>query len=94
MPFFAVNGWINPRMSRKKPENLSFEEALDELETLVEHLEAGEITLDDSLKTFERGVALYRSGREQLEKAEKKVEILADKTLHAQPEPFSSDDQQ
>ncbi len=79
------------RMSRKKPENLSFEEALNELETLVEHLENGDISLDDSLKSFERGVALTRSCQRALSEAEQKVSILTEKTLEAEPEPFNTD---
>jgi exodeoxyribonuclease VII small subunit len=78
-------------MSRKKPENLSFEEALNELETLVEHLENGDISLDDSLKSFERGVALTRNCQRALSEAEQKVSILTEKTLDAEPQPFDTD---
>ena len=68
-------------MSRKKPENLSFEEALSELEALVEQLENGEISLDESLKSFERGVALTRNCQTQLQNAELKVKTLSEETL-------------
>ncbi|WP_456415877.1 exodeoxyribonuclease VII small subunit [Thiolapillus sp.] len=78
-------------MSRKKPENLSFEEALSELETLVDHLEQGEISLEDSLKSFERGVALTRSCQQALSEAEQKVRILNEKTLDAETEAFDAD---
>ncbi len=78
-------------MSRKKPENLSFEEALNELETLVDQLEHGEISLEDSLKSFERGVALTRSCQQALSEAEQKVSILNQKALDAEPEAFKSD---
>lgn len=78
-------------MSRKKPENLSFEEALNELESLVDHLEQGEISLEDSLKSFERGVALTRSCQQALSEAEQKVGILSEKSLDAEPEAFESD---
>ncbi len=78
-------------MSRKKPENLSFEEALNELESLVDHLEQGEISLEDSLKSFERGIALTRSCQQALTEAEQKVSILSEKTLDAVPEAFESD---
>ena len=77
-----------PDMSRKKPENLSFEEALSELEALVDHLEQGDITLEDSLKSFERGVALTRNCQRALSEAEQKVGILNEKTLDAEPEDF------
>ena len=80
-----------PGMSRKKPENLNFEEALSELETLVDRLEQGEISLEDSLKSFERGIALTRSCQQALSKAEQKVSILNEKSLHAEPENFEID---
>ena len=53
-----------------------FESALEELERLVETLEGGETSLDDSLKHFERGVALARACRRTLETAEQRVRIL------------------
>ncbi len=54
----------------------SFEKALAELESIVEKMEAGESSLDESLALFEKGVQLARFLREELGKAEKKVEIL------------------
>lgn len=55
---------------------LSFEKALEELERIVEKLEKGGLSLDQSLSLFEKGVKLARFLRTELEKAEKKVEIL------------------
>ena len=78
-------------MSRKKPENLSFEEALSELEALVEQLENGEISLDESLKSFERGVALTRSCQTQLQNAELKVKTLSEETLQIDSAPNTAD---
>ncbi|WP_457668612.1 exodeoxyribonuclease VII small subunit [Thiolapillus sp.] len=78
-------------MSRKKPENLSFEEALSELEDLVDRLEQGDISLEESLKSFERGIALTRNCQQALVKAEQKVSILSEKTLDAEPETFEVD---
>ena len=78
-------------MSRKKPENLSFEEALSELEELVDRLEQGDITLEDSLKSFERGIALTRNCQQALTQAEQKVSILSEKTETAEPQPFEID---
>ncbi|WP_261922393.1 exodeoxyribonuclease VII small subunit [Shewanella sp. NFH-SH190041] len=60
----------------KKPENLSFEESLSELEKIVAELERGEVSLDDALKQFERGIALVRSSQTKLEQAQQKVSIL------------------
>ena len=54
----------------------SFEKALEELENIVEKLEKGELSLNESLALFEKGVKLARYLRDELEKAEKKVEIL------------------
>ena len=54
----------------------SFEKSLAELESIVEKMEAGESSLDESLALFEKGVQLAKFLREELGKAEKKVEIL------------------
>lgn len=55
---------------------MTFEKALAELENIVSQMEKGGLSLSDSLALFERGVKLARFLREELEKAEKKVEIL------------------
>ncbi len=54
----------------------SFEKALEELEGIVEKLEKGGLPLNQSLALFEKGVKLAKFLREELEKAEKKVDIL------------------
>ena len=79
-------------MPAKKSKNLSFEEALGELETLVEKMEQGELSLEESLKSFERGVELTRTCQEALKAAEQKVEILSQNSPDAALEPFDSDD--
>lgn len=56
----------------------SFERALDELEQLVQKMEKGEQSLDDSLAAYERGIALYRECQKALEQAEQRVRLLAD----------------
>lgn len=55
---------------------LKFEEALKKLESIVEGLEQGKISLEDSLKKYEEGIKLARFCTEKLEEAEKKIEIL------------------
>lgn len=55
-----------------------FEKALDELERLVQKMETGEQNLDDSLASYERGVALYRRCQAALEQAELRVRLLSD----------------
>ena len=54
----------------------SFEKKLEQLENIVQSLEDGTSTLDQSLKAFEKGVNLSRVCQEELDKAEKKIEIL------------------
>ncbi|CAM2849619.1 MULTISPECIES: exodeoxyribonuclease VII small subunit [Vibrio] len=63
-------------MASKKPENMSFEAAIEELDSIVEHLENGDLALDDALKKFERGIALAREGQNKLSDAEQRVSIL------------------
>ena len=57
----------------------SFEEALEELEQIVEDMESGDLTLEESLKAFEKGVALTRSAQEALTAAEQRVKVLLEK---------------
>ena len=56
--------------------DLSFEDALERLEQLVRKLEGGELTLEDSLQTFEQGTALIRLCAERLEAAELRISEL------------------
>jgi exodeoxyribonuclease VII small subunit len=66
-----------------------FENALTELEGLVERLERGDLPLDEALKAFERGVALTRHCQARLQAAQQKVEILLKRSGQAaSPEPF------
>jgi exodeoxyribonuclease VII small subunit len=56
--------------------NLTFEKALTDLEQIVAKLEKGGISLNESLALFEKGVKMARFLRGELDKAERKVEIL------------------
>jgi exodeoxyribonuclease VII small subunit len=73
------------------------EKSLAELEKIVERLETGELSLDESLKQFERGVVLTRQCQTALRIAEQKVEILLRKSGTSadedpyEAEPFESD---
>jgi exodeoxyribonuclease VII small subunit len=69
-----------------------FEEALAELESLVERLERGDLPLDEALKTFERGVELTRHCQSSLKAAQQKVEILLKRGGSAEVEPFTVPD--
>lgn len=57
-------------------ENLSFEEAMKNLEDVVNELESGELTLDKSIEKFKKGIELSNHCNELLEDAEKTVSIL------------------
>ena len=63
-------------MANNKPENMAFEETLNELDTIVNQLESGDLPLDGALKQFERGIHLARQGQKTLTEAEQRVEIL------------------
>jgi exodeoxyribonuclease VII small subunit len=69
-------------MSKKKEdsgtEDINFEAAMVELEKLVAQMEDGDLTLDDSLKAFERGVVLTRQCQQALSRAELRVQTLTD----------------
>lgn len=56
----------------------SFEERLAALETVVEKLERGELTLEDSVRLFEEGVHLSNSCKLELEKAEGRIQVLVE----------------
>jgi len=66
----------------------NFEDALQRLEKIVEELEKGDLSLTESLKLFEEGVSLSRFLREELDKAERKIEILLKKEGEIKKEPF------
>ncbi|MFM1831166.1 MAG: exodeoxyribonuclease small subunit [Planctomycetota bacterium] len=69
-------------MARDKPQSpatsdgLSFEQAMGELESLVERMEQGEVPLEESLKSFERGRALVERCRGILDAAERRIEQM------------------
>ncbi len=74
------------------PETPDFEAALAELEKLVETLEQGDLSLEASLKHFERGVALTRQCQKALKDAEQKVELLMQRDGESDVEPFGEGD--
>lgn len=77
-------------MPRKKSITL-FEDSLAELEQLVERMEQGDITLEESLKSFERGVTLTRTCQKALQEAEQKVQLLLEKNGQQTLEPFTDE---
>jgi exodeoxyribonuclease VII small subunit len=68
-----------------------FEQALHELESLVETMEKGDMELEEALKSFERGVFLARQCGDILSKAEQRVQILSGKKSDAKLIEFDSD---
>ena len=77
-------------MAKKKLENLSFEESLNELDTIVQSLEQGELSLEESMALFERGLNLSQVSQVKLQAAEQKVQILLEKNGTAQLTDFDS----
>ena len=78
----------------RKPDNeaspvADFEQSLDALEQLVEKMEHGEMSLEESLAAYERGVGLYRRCQTALEQAELRVRLLSDPQQPASAEPFT-----
>ena len=76
----------------KKAKSFNFEEALGSLEALVESMEQGDLSLEESLKAFEQGIRLTRECQQALEQAEQKVELLVKAGDLPQSEPFALDD--
>ena len=70
----------------------AFEKALEELESLVERLESGDLSLDDSLKQFKRGVELTRHCQGVLDSAQQTVQKLIDSDDESSAVPFDSSD--
>ena len=85
-------------MARKTPQNdppspaADFEHSLEALEQLVERMETGELSLEESLAAYERGVGLYRKCHAALEEAELRVRLLSDPQDPASAEPFDDAD--
>jgi exodeoxyribonuclease VII small subunit len=74
-------------MAREK-----FEDALEKLEQIVRRMEAGEMTLDESLKAFEEGIRLVRFLNARLDDAERRVEVLLREGDLLVPKPLAGED--
>lgn len=79
-------------MARKKAP-ADFETSLAELQTLVERLESGELSLEDSLGAFEQGIRLTRDCQAALAQAEQKVQQLLERDGEPEEVPFDADEQ-
>ena len=84
-----------PKKSSKKTVNkespADFEKALHELEDLVEKMEKGELSLEEAMADFQRGIELSRICQDTLKAAEQKVQILIDQSDKGQLAPFDTD---
>ncbi|WP_028238643.1 exodeoxyribonuclease VII small subunit [Stutzerimonas azotifigens] len=76
-------------MARKKA--VDFEQSLADLQQLVERLESGELSLEDSLTCFEQGIRLTRDCQAALAQAEQKVQILLERNGELEEAPFQTD---
>ena len=77
-------------MAEKKTA-VNFEKAIKDLEKIVEDLESGELSLEQSLKTFEKGIKLTRQCQGELEKAELKVKKLVEENGELKTTPLTND---
>jgi exodeoxyribonuclease VII small subunit len=78
-------------MSKKQAESAQFEDNVRELSEIVRQLEQGELTLEQALTFFERGVALSRLSQQQLQAAEQKVQVLLQQAQGEQLVPLQTD---
>lgn len=76
----------------KNAKTFNFEDSLGALEGLVEAMEQGDLSLEDSLKAFEQGIRLTRECQQALEQAEQKVALLVKAGELPAAEPFDTDD--
>ena len=74
--------------------DLSFEKAMQELESLVNQMEQGDISLQESLSKFERGIALARHSQQLLASAEQRVKVLTENNGEEQLIDFVKTDQE
>ncbi len=66
----------------------TFEQSLEQLQQLVESLESGELSLEESMQAFEKGIVLTRSAQQVLAEAEQKVQLLMERDGEPVVEPF------
>ena len=80
-------------MTKKSGASPNFETALAELEKIVEKMESGEQSLEESLKSFQRGIELTRACQQGLREAEQRVEKLIRKNGEFATEPLPDKDE-
>ena len=80
-------------MAKKSSTSPDFEAALAELEKIVEKMESGKQSLEESLKSFQRGIELTRTCQQGLREAEQRVEKLIQKNSEFVTEPLQNKDE-
>lgn len=78
--------------AKKKTDDFNFEKSLTDLTTLVDKMDQGNLSLEDSLKNFESGIKLIRQCQRVLTAAEQKVQILTQQAGEQSLEDFASDE--
>lgn len=71
--------------------SVNYEKALDELESIIEKMETGQLSLEESLQNFESGVKLAKECQTALKEAEQKVQILIEKNGELKTESFNTE---
>lgn len=79
-------------MAKSKSDSFDFEKALENLESLVNSMEEGDLSLEDSLKAFENGIKLTRECQNALKAAEQKVQLLVNENGETEDLDLTGDD--
>ncbi len=79
-------------MAKSKSDSFDFEKALENLESLVNSMEEGDLSLEDSLKAFENGIKLTRECQNALKAAEQKVQLLVNENGETEDLNLTGDD--
>lgn len=80
-------------VAKRNNDDFNFEKALAELEQLVEKMEQGDLSLEESLRCFERGIALTKACQKALRDAEQRVQILLEQGNRETLQTFAPDAQ-
>jgi exodeoxyribonuclease VII small subunit len=78
-------------MSKSKQPTVNFEATLEQLTALVERMEQGDISLEESMAAFEQGIGLTRQAQKALAEAEQRVQILMEKDGQPSAQPFADE---
>lgn len=80
-------------MPSKKTNDFDFESAIENLESIVDDMEAGDLSLEEAMAQFEQGVKLTRDCHKALQQAEQKVKILLEKQGELELVDFANDEE-